>query len=72
MGSPDDLETLRSAADQFGVKSSEEVEVHTASEVYLLPDWRRCSLAVADVTMAEVLGLPIRDMIPADLLAAAS
>ncbi|MFB7188445.1 hypothetical protein ACFCZT_24750 [Streptomyces sp. NPDC056230] len=72
MDSPHAIAALHAAADEADALPADEADVCTATEVYLLPSWRRCPKAVADVTMAEELCLPIHDLIPAATLAIAS
>lgn len=70
--SPEATAALHEAAEDTDALPSDQADVWEAHEVYLLPTWRRCPRAVADVTMAEELGIPIRDLVPVATLAVAS
>lgn len=72
MDGPKAIADLHAAAGDLDAQSAAEASVWMATEVYLLPHWRRCPKAVADVTMAEELRLPITDFVPAALVAVAS
>lgn len=72
MTGPHDTDALHAVAEDLGALPSDEADVCTATKVYLLPTWRRCPRAVADVAMAEELGIPIHDLIHKATLADAS